>query len=73
MKNTSTKQRQKHRRSALATRLEQIQGLGPKRIKTLLLHCGGMAAIQNANIKQLHQVPGISYAMAKRIYAFLHT
>ena len=68
-----TKQRQKHRRSALATRLEQIQGLGPKRIKTLLLHCGGMAAIQNANIKQLHQVPGISYDMAKRIYAFLHT
>lgn len=67
-----TKQRQKHRKASLSTTLDQIDGLGPKRIKNLLHYFGGMAAIKKATIKQLHQVPGISYDMAKRIYEFLH-
>lgn len=67
-----TKQRQKHRKASLSTTLDQIDGLGPKRIKNLLHYFGGMAAIKKATIKQLHQVPGISYDLAKRIYEFLH-
>lgn len=67
-----TKQRQKHRKASLSTTLDQIEGLGPKRIKNLLHYFGGMAAIKKATIKQLHQVPGISHDMAKRVYEFLH-
>ena len=67
-----TKQRQKHRKASLSTTLDQIEGLGPKRIKNLLHYFGGMAAIKKATIKQLHQVPGISHDLAQRIYAFLH-
>ena len=67
-----TRQRKKHLKSSLSSSLECIEGLGPKRIKNLLHHLGGMQSIQEASVKQLHQVPGISYELAVRIHDFLH-
>ena len=67
-----TRQRKKHLKSSLSSSLECIEGLGPKRIKNLLHHLGGMQSIQEASVKQLHQVPGISHELAVRIHDFLH-
>lgn len=54
------------------SRLEEIEGIGPKRRKALISHFGGLQGIANAGIDQLCAVPGISRELAERIYAALH-
>ncbi|MES2771317.1 MAG: excinuclease ABC subunit UvrC [Pseudomonadota bacterium] len=62
-------QRSRARRSS---QLEEIEGVGPKRRKALIAHFGGLQGISNAGIEQLTVVPGISRALAEKIYAALH-
>ncbi|MDA0191010.1 MAG: helix-hairpin-helix domain-containing protein, partial [Proteobacteria bacterium] len=54
------------------SRLEEIEGIGPRRRKALISHFGGLQGIANAGIDQLCAVPGISRELAERIYAALH-
>ena len=54
------------------SRLDDIEGVGPKRRKTLIAHLGGLQGITNAGIDQLTAVPGISRELAEKIYAALH-
>ncbi|HET7307923.1 MAG TPA: excinuclease ABC subunit UvrC [Gammaproteobacteria bacterium] len=52
--------------------LEEIPGLGPKRRQQLLKQFGGLQGIRRAGVGDLQRAPGISQALAQRIYDGFH-
>ncbi|MGV3346252.1 excinuclease ABC subunit UvrC [Enterobacteriaceae bacterium LUAb1] len=53
--------------------LESIEGIGPKRRQMLLKYMGGLQPLINAPIEEIAKVPGISVALAEKIfYALKH-
>ena len=67
-----TGHRQRRGKSRSNSPLERIPGLGPKRRRSLLSHLGGMQEVARAGVEELAKVPGISKALAQRIYDELH-
>jgi excinuclease ABC subunit C len=65
----------KHRRDKVrkTSRLEEIDEVGKKRRQQLLNYFGGIQAIKTASVEQLQQVPGISQALAVKIYNYFHS
>jgi excinuclease ABC subunit C len=64
--------RQRRARARQSSPLESIPGLGPKRRRELLRQLGGLREIERAGVEDLARVPGISTALAERIYAALN-
>ncbi|MSO93150.1 MAG: excinuclease ABC subunit UvrC [Rhodospirillales bacterium] len=52
--------------------LDEIPGIGGKRKRALLHHFGAASAVAAAGLADLQQVPGISRAMAAKIYDWFH-
>ena len=52
--------------------LQEIAGIGATRRKALLQHFGGVKGVQAASVEDIARVPGISRALAERIFAELH-
>ncbi len=64
--------RQKRRMNRNKSRLDGIEGLGPKRRKELLKQFGGIHGVIDAGVDDLMKVQGISKLMSIRIYNNLH-
>ena len=54
------------------SRLSEIPGLGPKRIKELLAHFRSVDAIQIASAEQIAAAPGLGPALAQQVWAYFH-
>ena len=52
--------------------LDEIEGVGPKRRKALLMHFGSIAGIKGASREEIARVPGINQKLAVDIHAALH-
>ncbi|WMQ73706.1 MAG: UvrABC system protein C [Sodalis sp.] len=48
--------------------LELIAGVGPRRRQSLLKYMGGLQSLRNASVEEIAQVPGISDALAEKIF-----
>ena len=55
-----------------ASKLEDIEGIGPKRRASLLQRFGGIRAIASASVEDIATVDGISKELAEEIYRALH-
>ncbi len=64
--------RAKRAKNMLHESLTDIEEIGEKRKKALLLHFGSAREVAGASEEQLARVPGISAKIAKKIYTFYH-
>ena len=54
------------------SRLSDIPGLGPKRVKELLAHFRSIDAIQLASPEQIAAAPGVGPALARQVWDYFH-
>ncbi|MEB3321955.1 MAG: helix-hairpin-helix domain-containing protein, partial [Synechococcaceae cyanobacterium] len=54
------------------SRLSDIPGLGPKRVKDLLAHFRSIDAIQLASREQIAAAPGMGPALARQVWEYFH-
>ncbi|WP_338446174.1 excinuclease ABC subunit UvrC [Pelagerythrobacter marensis] len=64
--------RAKRSRAISASPLDEIPGIGPSRKRALLLHFGTAGKVRAAALEDLKRTPGISAAVAQKIYDFYH-
>jgi len=64
--------RAKRSRAIQASPLDEIPGIGPSRKRALLLHFGTAGKVRAAALEDLQRAPGISAAVARKVYDFYH-
>jgi len=67
-----TGHRNRRGRARTTSPLESIAGIGDKRRQALLKNLGGMREVARAGVDDLARIPGISPALARRIYDAFH-
>ena len=56
----------------MASALEGIPGLGPKRRRALLVPFEGLHDLARAGVEDIARVPGFHRTLAERVYRSLH-
>ena len=64
--------RAKRSRAITASPLDEIPGIGPARKRALLLHFGTASKVRAAALEDLQRAPGVSDAVARKVYDFYH-
>ena len=64
--------RKKRSKAIGVSPLDEIAGVGSTRKKALLSHFGSARAVAQASLSDLQSVPGVSSALARKIYEFFH-
>ncbi|MGB0937918.1 MAG: excinuclease ABC subunit UvrC [Colwellia sp.] len=64
--------RAKRQKEGKKSALEGIEGIGAKKRQALLTYLGGIQEVKSAEVIELTKVPGISDALAQKIYDALH-
>ncbi|GCE65444.1 excinuclease ABC subunit UvrC [cyanobiont of Ornithocercus magnificus] len=64
--------RQQRRQRMRHSNLNEIPGIGPKRVRDLLAHFHSVDAVQLASIDQLTNVSGLGKSLARQIYSYFH-
>ena len=64
--------RAKRKKSLSKSLLDQIQGIGRQRKRSLLNHFGSARAVESASLDDLKSVEGIEDNIAKKIYNYFH-
>lgn len=64
--------REKRSRAITASPLDEIPGIGPARKRALLLHFGTASKVRAAALEDLQRAPGVSDAVARKVYDFYH-
>ena len=64
--------RQQRKKAAVSSTLTSIPGIGEARAKALLKHFKTVAAIGQADLKELEAAPSMTQPAARRVYQFFH-
>ena len=65
-------QRKLKRQHTLHSKIDDIQGIGPKRRRLLLNHFGSLKGLKQASVEEILKVPGIPEKLALEISTFLN-
>ncbi|HUW98946.1 MAG TPA: excinuclease ABC subunit UvrC [Acidiferrobacter sp.] len=68
-----TAHRARRGKARLVSELDAIPGIGPRRRQTLVKALGGTRFVAQAELADLERLPGISNALARRIYDIFHS
>ncbi|HUW97747.1 MAG TPA: excinuclease ABC subunit UvrC [Acidiferrobacter sp.] len=68
-----TAHRARRGKARLVSELDAIPGIGPRRRQTLVKALGGTRFVAQAELADLERLPGISGALARRIYDIFHS
>jgi excinuclease ABC subunit C len=60
-------------KALVQSELDEIPGIGAARKKALLHHFGSARGVKQAGLEDLQAAPGISKAIAAKVYAFFHS
>lgn len=59
-------------KEGIASAIDAVPGIGPKRRSTLLKHFGSLQRLKDATVEAILEVPGLSRATAESLYRELH-
>ena len=64
--------RAKRKKGTSKSLLDQIEGIGAVRKRSLLNHFGSARAVESASLDEIKSVEGVEEKVAKKIYNFFH-
>ena len=67
-----TGHRAKRAKNRMSSSLEEVEGIGAKKRKSLLVYFGGLDGVKKAPIEELMLVEGINARLAEKIFSFFH-